>query len=218
MPDLTQTSQTFSPPDNLFAGNYPVAAKTALITGAAALLRGTVLGRTHVTATDDNGAAGAGNTGTGTIGTVSADDGAQKGVWRITAMEPATDAGKFLVTRPDGTIDGTATVAVAYNGGINFTIADGGTDFIAGDFFTVTVGEGTEKYKPSLAAATDGSQVPVAILSEDVDVTSEDKEAGIYLTGDFSVAALTFGTGHTAASTKIGLEARNIYLKSTVGA
>lgn len=40
---------------------------------------------------------------------------------------------------PDGVTIGTATVAVLYDGPINFTIADGATDFAAGDAFVITV-------------------------------------------------------------------------------
>lgn len=218
MPDLTFNSNSSPTPDKLFSGEFPRETRTVTITGAAALVKGTVLGRTHTSPTDDNGVAAAGNTGTGTIGTVSADDGAMPGVWRIVCVEPGTDVGQFLVERPDGTIAGKATVAVAYNGEINFTIADGGTDYVAGDSFTVTVTEGTVKYKKSASAATDGSQVPCAILSEDCDVTSADKLCAVYLTGDFNPAALTFGTGHDATTVAAAFEARNIYLKSTVGA
>jgi hypothetical protein len=213
--DLTVNSQS-STPDEAISGEFPRQDKTVTITGAAALAKWSVLGRTHTTATDNNGTANAGNTGNGTIGTVSADDGAKKGTWRITMIEPATDLGRFTVEDPDGIEVGVGTVGTAFNGPINFTIADGATDFVAGDGFTVVVGEGTEVWKLSAIAAVDGSQVPAGILAEAVDVTAADKLAPIYVTGVFDPAALTYGTGHTAATVKADLEARNIYLKSTV--
>lgn len=87
------------------------------------------------------GAAVAGNTGNGTITaspTISA--GAKEGVYTITMLEPATNAGEFVVEDPDGAVIGNGTVAVAFSaGGVAFTIADGSTDFAAGDQFTVTV-------------------------------------------------------------------------------
>lgn len=215
MPNLAVGSQSFAP-DKLIAGEFPRATRTALITGAAALVAGAVLGRTHTAPTDNDGVAVAGNTGNGTIGTVSADDGATRGVWRITCIEPVTNAGTFSVVDPDGVEEGRAQVGVAYNGSINFTIADGAVDFAAGDAFTVTVTEGTEKFKLSAAAAVDGSQVAAAILAEDVDPSGGDKLAPIYLTGEFNQAALSFGAGHTAATVKADLEARNIYLRSVV--
>jgi len=74
------------------------------------------------------------------------------------------------------------------------------------------------KYTLSLSAAGDGSQTPAAILADDVNATGGDKQAGIYLAGEFNTNATTFGTGHTAASTKDGLRALGIYLKSVVNA
>lgn len=85
-------------------------------------------------------AAVAGNTGNGTIGTVSATYAAEPGVYRITCDEPATDGGHFSVQAPDGTVIGDAVVGTpATVGGVTFTISDGGTDFAVGDQFTVEV-------------------------------------------------------------------------------
>lgn len=68
------------------------------------------------------------------------------------------------------------------------------------------------KYIKSLSAATDGSQNPVAVLAEDIDATSADVTTVGYLSGEFNTAAMTFGTGHTAASVKGALRDLNIYL------
>lgn len=85
-------------------------------------------------------AAVAGNTGNGTIGTVSATYTAEPGVYRLTCDEPGTDVGHFEVQAPDGTIIGDATVGVAATvRGVTFTIADGSTDFAVGDQFTIEV-------------------------------------------------------------------------------
>lgn len=74
------------------------------------------------------------------------------------------------------------------------------------------------KYVLSLSAAEDGSQTPVAILAEDTDATSADKTTVAYLTGEFNTAAMTFGTGHTAASVKAGLRDLGIFLKTNLAA
>lgn len=74
------------------------------------------------------------------------------------------------------------------------------------------------KYILSLAAASDGSEVPRAILAEDADATSADKTTVAYLTGEFNTAAITFGTGHTAASVKDGLRDLGIFLKTNLAA
>jgi hypothetical protein len=77
--------------------------------------------------------------------------------------------------------------------------------------------DATGKYVLSLAAATDGSEDPVAILLEPVDATSGDKEAAIAIAGRFNSGAITFGTGHTAASVDKVLRDRGIYLETIVG-
>jgi hypothetical protein len=74
----------------------------------------------------------------------------------------------------------------------------------------VTVGG---KLKFSLSAASDGSQVPVYIAFNATDATTGDKPIVVYKTGEFNQDALTYGTGHTAASVKFGLESRSIYLR-----
>lgn len=65
----------------------------------------------------------------------------------------------------------------------------------------------------SAAAAADGSQVPDAILADDnVDATAGDVEAMAYFSGSFNGAALTFGAGHTAASTFDALRDKGIFI------
>jgi len=68
------------------------------------------------------------------------------------------------------------------------------------------------KYVLSTSAASDGSQVPSAILSNDVDASSADQQEIIYLSGKFLAANLKFGTGHTAASVRAALRDANIYI------
>jgi len=72
------------------------------------------------------------------------------------------------------------------------------------------------KYVLSLAASTDGSEVPVAIASDTADASLGDVPVTLYLSGEFSEDHVGFGTGHTAASVRDGLRALNIYLKDTV--
>lgn len=99
-----------------------------LVTAAATVTAGAVVG-----------------TGNGAIGVVTADAGAPQGVYQVIVIEPAANAGSFEVRRPDGSLDGTGTVGVAYNGLINFTLADGATDFSAGAYIPVTVAYPPEK-------------------------------------------------------------------------
>lgn len=85
-------------------------------------------------------AAVAGNTGNGTMGAVTVSAGAKAGVYTLTITEPAANAGAFVVEDPDGINIGNGDVAAAFSaGGLAFTLADGATDFAAGDQFTITV-------------------------------------------------------------------------------
>lgn len=68
------------------------------------------------------------------------------------------------------------------------------------------------KYTLSLAASSDGSQVPVGILADDCNASAGDAEALVYVRGDFNQSAVTFGTGHTAASTKAALRDLGIFI------
>lgn len=74
------------------------------------------------------------------------------------------------------------------------------------------------KYTLSLSAAGDGSNTPKAILAEDTDASGGDKDAVVYISGDFNQDAITYGTGHTAASVIDGLRDLNIYLHKPVSA
>lgn len=73
------------------------------------------------------------------------------------------------------------------------------------------------KYILSLTAAADGSQTPAAILVDDVNATAADKAALIYTRGDFLADAVTYGTGHTAASVAAALKTQAIYLITAQG-
>ncbi|TEB13371.1 hypothetical protein [Pelotomaculum propionicicum] len=64
----------------------------------------------------------------------------KEGVYKVVCVEPGANVGTFEVFDPDGILIGVATVAAAFaSTHINFTIADGATDFIAGEGFDVTV-------------------------------------------------------------------------------
>ena len=83
------------------------------------------------------GAATAGNTGNGTIGTLSVLPLAKNGAYKVT-FSAAT---AFTVTDPFGNIIGAGVTGTAFSVGnqVQFTITAGGTAFVAGDSFTVTV-------------------------------------------------------------------------------
>lgn len=201
---------------NILANSDDVTTRKVTVLSGQVLLAGAVLGLIALgAATITPGAAVSGSGGTvgnGSIGTVTADAGADAGIWQVRILNAASNAGTFEVIRPDGSVDGNGTVAVAYNGGINFTLADGSNDWVEDDRIPVTVeyAAGSGKAKLSLAAATDGSETPVYVLAQDADATDGDLEAIVYETATVVSSALTLGTGHTIASIREGLRAKGI--------
>jgi hypothetical protein len=154
------------------------------------LAAGTVLGKIRGTA---SAAALGSNSGSGTIGTITLGAGALEGAYKLTIIEPASNAGNFVVEDPLGRIIGHGTVAVAFSaGGLGFTLADA-TDFVAGDSFTITVAAGT-KYAKFDEDGTNGTEVAVAVLFDTVDASSADKP-GVAHVRDCEVksAKLTWG-------------------------
>lgn len=109
-------------------------------------LRGSILARAFwfhdvataaVTAAQTEGVA---NTGDGTMGAVTVTARTPTGRRKLRIIEPASNAGRFAIFGPTGIVEGTGTVAVAYSAnGLAFTLADGSTDFVAGDGFTIDV-------------------------------------------------------------------------------
>lgn len=104
-------------------------------------------------------AAGAGNTGNGTIGSLSVisaqeiggvDPNVPTGIYILTAMDALT----FMVEAPDGEDLGAAAVGTAFANKIGFTITAGGTAFVEGDSFEVTLtSSGQTQALAALAAA-----------------------------------------------------------------
>ena len=67
------------------------------------------------------------------------------------------------------------------------------------------------KLIPSLSGAADGSQVPMAVLCEDVDTTAGDINFKVLVHGKVNPEALIFGTGQTEANTKALMRDAGIY-------
>lgn len=72
------------------------------------------------------------------------------------------------------------------------------------------------KYNLSLSGASDGSQVPAAILTEDCDASGGDKVTAAYFAGTFDENVVIFGTAHTPASVREALRDVNINLQSSI--
>lgn len=74
------------------------------------------------------------------------------------------------------------------------------------------------KYTLSVATATDGSQVPQAILADDVNATAADTLAGVYLMAEINKNRITFDPSWTLATLKPALRPFGIFLRDSVQA
>jgi hypothetical protein len=163
------------------------------------LKAGHVLGKVVVGASAVSAPA-SGNTGNGVMGAVTAGNAARVGTYQLVIIEAAANAGRFEVADPNGLIIGTGSVGVAFaGGGLSFTLADGATDFVAGDRFSITISGGTEKFKEYNPANTDGSQFPAAISWDVYDASAADVNgAAVVRDAQVNVAELTWFSGATS--------------------
>lgn len=124
---------------------------------------GKVLFGTPTTASDG------GNTGQGTIESITLKALAQLGDYTLECIAASTGAATFAVFDPVGNRLADATEAVAYdNGQIAFTVGTDSTDseYIVGDSHTVTVVAGSGQFLPIDFSAVDGTQRFAAICGE----------------------------------------------------
>lgn len=142
------------------------------------LLMGMVLGMI-TKSTPTTGTAAAGNTGGGTVGSVTAGAKAKIGEYQIkcVAYTASPLAATFEVTDPDGVRLPDASLAAYVSDAINFDIADGSPDIAVGDIWTITIVKGSEQVKGITPGAVDGTQDAYGILTADCDATLAAKEA-----------------------------------------
>lgn len=200
-------------PRGLIAGNSALLISESISLLAGRHLRGTLLGR--VTLGEVTAAAVSGNTGNGVLSLDPVTprlDGAQAGVYTAVCTAEAANGGTFAVTDPEGNALGTVAVGATFSSQVKFTIADGSDDFDVGDAFEIAVAAGLGGFVLSVSSASDGSQVPEAILAEDTDATEAPAPTIAYTRGDFIAGDVIFGPGHTAESVRAGLRSKGVFL------
>lgn len=177
------------------------------------LLAGTVLGRVAVVAgVVATAAADAGNTGGSgalTLANPAVSSRVKDGVYNVICTEPATNAGTFEVFDPSGKSIGKATVGVAFNKEVKFTIADA-TDFVSGDRFTITVEADADDYQYVAwnPTGTDGSEVVagVAIYPLTTDGSNTAKTAIMRRSCEVKSPCLEWPAGVTAGQKADGIQ------------
>lgn len=171
-----------------------------LKSGFGVLELGTVLGKI-ATGAGSAAAKTGGNTGTGTIGAITVNQGAKVGVYKVRF----TAATVFQVLDPDGNvIGGNGATGAAFSDDIGFTITAGGTAFVAGDGFDITVAAGSGKYAPYDPTAKDGSQNASAVLLHKHDTTADVAGAVLLVRGPAEIdrTELEWGANVTTSAHK----------------
>lgn len=74
------------------------------------------------------------------------------------------------------------------------------------------------KYTLSVATETDGSEIPQAILADDVNASAVDTLAGVYLMAEINQNRITFDPSWTLATLKPALRPYGIFLRDSVQA
>lgn len=197
-------STTYTPRTLLANSEYPCISKRGTILSGRSLAIGVVLAAVTCGAITASAISGTGNA---TIGTLSRGAGCQPGVYRVQMIS----ATKFNVYDPSGQLVGQGTHGTAFANQVGFTITSGGTACVAGDYFLLTVAAGSGKLKAVDSTATDGSDKPVGVLTEDIDAGASDMACVYYETGQFNVNALSFGGTDTIDNHRAALRALGIW-------
>lgn len=132
-------------------------------------------------------ASGTNNTGTATVGSISAGASVKAGNYSV-VLTSATVGNVF---DPTGEELGQTTMGTAFvNPQINFTITTGGSPAV-GDAFVLAAAPGAAGvYRLCTATAVDGSEKPAGILVDYTDPTAGNVTAGVYVMGEFNGNAL----------------------------
>lgn len=220
------TTTTTSARDDLYAGWQPTERQTDVITIAESqtLARGAAIGKVLYGAVTASAITG---TGDGTCTALATVLGAVKpivGDYVLTCTAAVTHGGVFQLVDPNGATVATGLSMTASTGaatvfkaaGLTFTLTDGATDFVAGDYFTLTVAAGSGQGLLVDKTAVDGSAELHSILTEAVTTgAGETQAAPVDLTGRFNTAFVTFAAGTTYADVKDAARLKNMYFEVT---
>lgn len=201
--------------------DYQISRKTVQLAGAVSGERTYVVGQVvgRRTKDDEPTITPGTNTGTGTVGSLSLGPAAKVGIYRLTCVATATNAGRFQVVDPAGRRLADALVGVAYsNADLAFTIADGTPDFAVGDSFAIEVEAGDGKVVPIDFTADDGSQDAYGFVVRRATVAEAGTADGLVIVRDAVVVAsgLVWPEGATAgqkAAALAQLEQARIYTR-----
>lgn len=186
--------------------------------GTAAFGANTVLGRTITSGAATAVAFSTNTASVGAVGSITVGASAKLGVHKLIVVEPAADAGTFVVFDPDGLVVGKGQVASEFSaGGLTFTIADATANYAAGDGYHITV-TGTANYVPYDDGNSDGSAIARAIALHACDASGGAKTVAALVRCAVVDAALLqwHASADATAKTKAAADmlAANVHIKS----
>lgn len=159
---------------------------------------------------------GTANTGTATIGTLSFGPASIPGAYTIVL----TSATAFNVFKPNGDELGQGVMGTAFkNPELNFTITTGGSPAALDSFVVTSTPLPTAGlWKLAVAGATDGSDVPAAILADLADPTGGNVNCGYYVMGEFNINAIFIDSSLSPLGVKAAFARSGIFLKNAITA
>jgi len=187
-----------------------------LASGGGACVLGQVLGQVTIGAVTAAAKSG-GNTGNGTCTLLTAGAYARAGVYQLRF----TGATTFTITDPRGVLLSNGVNGAYTDAQLNLTITAGGTAFVAGDGFDITVAAGSGKWAQVAPSAVDGTQNAAGICLQKADPSSADvlvpaitrgpmivKSGGLTWTSGMTTPQKTAALAQLAA---LGITARTDY-------
>jgi hypothetical protein len=210
--ELTQNPRTGDFILSLASGTRSL--ENAILSSGQNAVAGTVLGQALAAGAATAVGAATGN-GAITVGTIG--PAARPGIYKLVLVAASANAGTFNFYAPDGSLIRQITVAggAAANDHIGITVADGATDFVAGDTFSIEVTAG--EYGALDLAATNGTQIASGLLHGGANATAADvaivvvaREAEVKVDGLVWPDAITDAQRAAAIAQ---LNARGIYLR-----
>lgn len=209
--------------DKLIGGDFSLVTSSETLLDGQTVARGGIVGKITAGTVPTTGTADGGNTGNGTVTSVTGGVDVKVGAYLVTCTAAVTNGGTFVVTDPDGNfvaqgiiLAGAGGVIAITTSQINLTITDAGTDFAVDDFFTITVPAGSGKLKLIDSTAIDGSGKPYGVSSEASAPSGADAVITAFLTGQFNVVGLSVGGSDTVAQHKDEMRKLSMFQRASI--
>lgn len=217
---MTDTITSSVSRDHLFVSEQPpLRTDGVVVADAQTCLRGAAMGKVLYGAVTASAITGTGDGTITALATVISAVKAIVGDYVLTCTEAVTHGGIFKISDPNGATIATGLAMTASTGaatvfevgGLTFTLTDGATDFVAADFFTISVAAGSGSVIKLDKTAVDGSADIYGVLTEAVTTDGATQVSSVYLEGKFNSGVVTFVSGTAYTDIEADARLKNIY-------